>query len=220
MSKSNGDSHAARAAKLSTATLSDALDKLGIQGQCHKIMPCDPKFRLTGRAYTVLYGPASTPPGTVGDYIDDVKPGDAVVIANGGREDVSTWGNLLTMFSHRHGIAGTVIDGICRDVALCRDLGYPIFSRGNWMRTGKSRIQVEGLNVPVNIGGARVKPGDLICGDADGVVVIPHEHQHRVLEIAESIQKVEDAIRECIREGMRLDEARKRYSYHQLQDPD
>jgi len=73
------DKNVARAAALDTATLSDALDKLGILGQCHKIHGRDHRFRLTGRAYTLRYGPAATPPGTVGDYIDDVPPGAVVV---------------------------------------------------------------------------------------------------------------------------------------------
>ena len=66
-----------------------------------------------------------------------------------------------------------MIDGVCRDVALCMKLGYPVFSRDHWMRTGKDRVQVEATNVPVNIGEARVQPGDILRGDADGVVVIP-----------------------------------------------
>ncbi len=61
-----------RAARLDTTSISDALDRLGIAGQCLDIKPLDPRFRLTGRAYTILYGPAGHPPGTVGDYIDDV----------------------------------------------------------------------------------------------------------------------------------------------------
>src|SRR5262245_52863352 len=130
------DPNVARARKLDTATLSDALDRLGIAGQCHRIKPRDPKFRMAGRAYTVLYGPAATPPGTVGDYIDDVAPGSVIVLDNGGREDATVWGDILTELAHRKGIAGTVIDGINRDVALCLELNYPIYSRGAWMRTG------------------------------------------------------------------------------------
>jgi regulator of RNase E activity RraA len=68
------DPNVARAAKLDTATLSDALDKLGIAGQCYRIKPRSGSFRMAGRAWTLLYGPAANPPGTVGDYIDDVPP--------------------------------------------------------------------------------------------------------------------------------------------------
>lgn len=211
------DANVERAARLDTASLSDAMDKLGIRGQCRRITPRDASFRLAGRAYTILYGPAGSPPGTVGDYIDDVAPGSVIVLDNGGREDATVWGDILTEIAHRRGLAGTVIDGICRDVAMCLKLGYPVYSRGAWMRTGKDRVQVEAVNAPVNIGDARVAPGDLMRGDADGVVVIPREHEDKVLAVAEEIELAENRIREAVRGGMRLDEARRVHRYHQLQ---
>lgn len=193
------------------------MDKLGINGQCYKIAPRDVSFRLCGRAFTILYGPAGTPPGTVGDYIDDVPPGSVIVLDNGGRDNATVWGDILTEIAHRRGIAGTVIDGICRDVALSLKLGYPVYSRGHWMRTGKDRVQVEATNVPVNIGDARVQPGDLLRGDADGVVVLPKEHENAILDTAEQIEAAENRIRDAVRSGTRLDEARKANRYHQLQ---
>ncbi|MBL8267611.1 RraA family protein [Steroidobacter sp.] len=217
MSEAKTDTNVERAARLDTASLSDAMDKLGIRGQCYKIAPRDSSFRLAGRAYTLLYGPAGNPPGTVGDYIDDVPPGSVLVLDNGGRDDATVWGDILTEIAHRRGIAGTVIDGICRDVAMCLKLGYPVYSRGAWMRTGKDRVQVEATNVPVNIGDARVKPGDLIRGDADGVLVLPSEHENAILDTAEQIETAENRIRESVRGGMRLDDARKAHRYHQLQ---
>lgn len=217
MAEQNTDANCARAAKLDTATLSDALDRLGIVGQCRKIKPRDSSSRIAGRAYTLLYGPAANPPGTVGDYIDDVPPGSVVVLDNGGRTDATVWGDILTEIAHRRRLAGTVIDGICRDIALCRELGYPVYSRDHWMRTGKDRVQVEAVNVTVNIGDARVQPGDLLRGDADGVLVIPRQHEGAVLDAAEEIDRAEQRIREAVRSGMRLDEARKQFRYHQLQ---
>ena len=85
------------------------------------------------------------------------------------------------------------------------------------MRTGKDRVQVEATGVPVNIGDARVAPGDIVKGDADGVVVIPKQHEDPVLDTAEVIEAAETRIREAVRGGMRLDEARKQFKYHQLQ---
>ena len=211
------DTNVARAAALDTATLSDALDRLGVVGQCYHIAGRDPSFEMTGRAFTMLCGPASNPPGTVGDYIDDVPEGHIVVIDNGGRDDATIWGDILTEIAHRRGLGGTLIDGISRDVNLCRSLGYPVFSKGHWMRTGKDRVQVETMDCPVNIGGARVCPGDLLRGDADGVVVLPKEHEDAVLDAAEEISAAEEHIREACRGGMRLDEARKQFKYHQLQ---
>ncbi|OLL31005.1 diguanylate cyclase [Burkholderia sp. SRS-W-2-2016] len=211
------DANVERAAALDTATLSDALDKLGIAGQCYRIKPRSGEFRMSGRAYTLQYGPAANPPGTVGDYIDDVPPGSVIVLDNGGRENATVWGDILTEIAYRRGVAGTVIDGVCRDVALCTELGYPVFSKDHWMRTGKDRVQVEAVNVPVNIGDARVQPGDIVRGDADGVIVIPRQHEAAVLDAAEAIGHAEEAIRAAVRDGMRLDEARKQFRYHQLQ---
>jgi len=127
------------------------------------------------------------------------------------------WGDILPEIAHRKGIAGTVIDGINRDVSLCLELGYPIYSRDHWMRTGKDRVQVEATGTPVNIGDVRVCPGDLMRGDADGVVVITQDREDEVLDAAESIQFAEDAIRESVREGMSLRQAREKHRYHQLQ---
>ena len=211
------DRNVARAAKMDTATLSDALDRLGIVGQCYKIKPRDPGFRLAGRAWTLKYGPAGKPAGTVGDYIDDVAPGSVIVLDNNGREDATVWGDILTEIAHRRGIAGTVINGINRDTHLCLSLGYPVFSKDCWMRTGKDHVQVEATGVPVNIGEARVAPGDILKGDTDGVVVIPREHEEQVLAVAEEIEAAENHIRQAVRGGIRLDEARKQFKYHQLQ---
>lgn len=211
------DTNVERAARLDTPTLSDALDRLGILGQCHKIKPRDADFRMAGRAWTLKYGPAAKPCGTVGDYIDDVAPGSVIVLDNNGCDNATVWGDILTEIAHRRGIAGTVINGINRDTHLCLSLGYPVFSIDHWMRTGKDRVQVEATGVPVNVGGARVAPGDILKGDTDGVVVIPKEHEDRVLDIAEEIEAAENRIRETVRGGMRLDEARRQFKYHQLQ---
>lgn len=214
---SDTDTNVTRAARLDTASLSDALDKESIAGQCYKIKSLDPSFQFTGRAFTILYGPAAQPPGTVGDYIDDVPPGSVIMLDNGGREDVTVWGDILTEVAHRKTISATVIDGICRDIGVCRKLGYPVFSRGHWMRTGKDRVQVEAMQVPVSIGLVRVSPGDLIRGDADGCVVIPRQHEDKILSTAEQIETAEAKIRDAIRSGSRLDEARRIFRYHDLQ---
>jgi 4-hydroxy-4-methyl-2-oxoglutarate aldolase len=213
----SGDANVQRAAALDCAALSDAMDRLGLHGQCSGIQARSEQFQMCGRAFTLLYGPASKPAGTVGDYIDDVPPGSVVVLDNGGREDVTVWGDILTEIAHRRGVVGTLIDGVCRDVRICRQLGYPVFARGHWMRTGKDRVQVEAVGAPVSIGAVRVAPGDIVRGDADGVVVVPQAHEDAVLEAAENIDRVEGAIREALRTGVRLDEARRKHGYHQLQ---
>jgi 4-hydroxy-4-methyl-2-oxoglutarate aldolase len=212
------DKNIARASRIDTASLSDALDRLGIAGQCLGIKPRDHSFRMTGRAYTVRYRPVDARnPGTVGDYIDGLRPGTVVVLDNGGREDATVWGDILTAVAHANGLAGTVIDGANRDTQLCLELGYPVFSRSYSMRTGKDRVQVDAEQVPVTIGHAQVAPDDLLRGDADGVVVIPRAREDEVLVIAEQIEAAEQQIRALVASGIPLKEARDRLKYHKLQ---
>ncbi len=211
------DKNVKRAGKLDTATISDALDRLNISGVCRGIKPRSHSFRMSGRAYTILYRPADVKPGTVGDYIDKLEPGTVVVLDNQGREDATVWGDILTMVAHNKGLAGTVIEGAHRDVHLCLELDYPVYSRTYSMRTGKDRVQVDAEQVPVNIGTARVCPGDIIRGDADGVVVIPQNHELEILDTAEEIETAEKDIREAVRSGMSLTEAREKFRYHSLQ---
>jgi 4-hydroxy-4-methyl-2-oxoglutarate aldolase len=210
------DTNVERAARIDTATLSDALDKLGIAGQCLGIKPLDQNFRLAGRAFTLAYAPAG-PGGTVGDFIDDVPEGSIVAIDNGGRADATVWGDILTLCAHRRKLGGTVIDGACRDTHLALELGYPMYCRSYSMRTGKDRVQLEATQVVVNIGDARVRPGDILRGDSDGVIAIPKDREDEVLAVAESIEAAEARIREAVAAGVRLDEARQREGYHQLQ---
>jgi 4-hydroxy-4-methyl-2-oxoglutarate aldolase len=211
------DKNVERAGKLDTATISDALDKLGIAGQCLGIKPLDHRFRLAGRAFTLAYAPVGHPVGTVGDFIDDVPEGNVVVIDNGGRPDATVWGDILTFTAHKRGLGGTVIDGACRDTHLALDLGYPMYSRSYSMRTGKDRVQLDATQVIVTIGDVRVSPGDIVRGDSDGVIVIPQDRETEVLDTAETIDAAEMRIRDAIASGLRLDEARKQQQYHLLQ---
>jgi regulator of RNase E activity RraA len=204
-------------ADLSTSTVSDALDRMGIAGQCLGIKPLDHGFRLHGRAFTLRMVPQSVEGGTVGDYIDDVPKGGIIVIDNGGRADMTVWGDILTVVAVKRGVAGTIIDGMCRDIARSLELRYPLFSRGWSMRTGKDRVRLDAVNVPVSVGGALVSPGDLLLGDADGVVVVPQTREAEVLARANAIEEAESRIREAVNEGMRLDEARRKFGYFKLQ---
>lgn len=203
--------------QLGTSELSDALDRYGINGQCYQIMPLVRNFRLTGRAFTLAYASVGIDRGSVGDFIDDVEPHQVVVIDNNARLDATIWGDLLTSTAHRRGVSGTVIDGICRDVDRSMELNYPIYSRANWMRTGKDRVRLEAINVPVTIGGVRVEAGDYLRGDGDGVVVIPATQIEPVLTAAQEIHRAEDTIREMVFQGATLREARAKVGYHNLQ---
>ncbi len=200
-----------------TTAISDALDRLGIDGQALDIMPVVRSMKFAGPAFTIRMLPVGTTQGSVGDYIDDVEPGQVVVIDNDGRMDATVWGDILTWVASERGIAGTVIDGVCRDSDRCVELKYPVFARGNTMRTGKDRVTADAYNVSVQIAEVRVEPGDWLAGDADGVVSIPADKVDDVLRLAEEIEEAESAIRAKVKDGMRLDQAREKLGYHSLQ---
>lgn len=203
---------------MGTTAISDALDRLGINGQAVGVMPLDRSFRLAGRAFTVKTIPVdAVKPGNVGDYIDDVPEGYVVVLDNEGKPNATVWGDILTIMAHRNKLAGTVIHGVCRDAMRSLELGYPIFSRGNTMRTGKDRVECVGINEPCSLGEVHVTPGDVLIGDADGIVVIPQERVEEVLNISREIEEAEENIRQEIAKGGRLDEAREKFRYHALQ---
>jgi regulator of RNase E activity RraA len=116
---------------MDTTTVSDALDKLGIHGQCLGIKPLDRSFRVAGPAFTIRYVPCGTRGGTVGDYIDDLPAGTVVALDNQGRMDATVWGDILTIVASRKHLAGTVIDGVCRDAP--RSIGGVRVDPGDYM---------------------------------------------------------------------------------------
>lgn len=204
--------------QLDTPGVSDALDKLGISGQALGIMPLANYEKTTvGPAFTVRYVPADDPPGSVGDFIDDVATGDIVVIDNGDRKDCTVWGDILTQYAGLRGIAGTVIDGVCRDVNRALTDNYPLFTAGRWMRTGKDRVQVGGVNESISMGRVRVNPRDIVVADANGVVVVPRNRAREVAAIAARIEESESGIRKLIAEGATIAQAREKLNYHMLQ---
>ena len=203
--------------KLSTSTVSDALDKLGVSGGCLGISPVVNSLKMVGTAYTVHYVPTGYVKGTVGDYIDDVQPGQVIVLDNNGRMDCTVWGDILTMTSSLKGISGTVIDGVCRDVDGIRAYEYPVFSRGKFMMTGKDRVMVDAVGWTVSIGNVQVRQDDLLMGDDSGVIVVPSAMIESVLETATDIDQAEQGIMEAVKSGLSISEARKKFAYHSLQ---
>ena len=203
--------------KLGTSALSDAMDRLGIPGQALGIKPVDRSFLVCGPAFTVHNMPCDIHGGSVGDYIDDVAEGQVICIDNAGRLDCTVWGDILTIMGSLHNIGGTVINDVCRDSNRAMEVGYPIFSRGTYMRTGKDRVMADAYNTKVSLGEVAVVPGDIVAGDFDGIVVIPQERLDEVVAAAREIEDAEEAIRSSIRQGMSLLEARTQFNYHALQ---
>jgi len=202
---------------LPTACVSDAMDKLGILGSAFGIAPLKDELTLVGRAFTVRYTPVGAGGGTVGDFIDDVPLGGVVVISNNGRTDCTVWGDIMTTTAMAKGIAGTVIDGVCRDVSYAISNSYPLFTCGRFMRTGKDRVTVAEVGGTVNLSDVQVSPGDIIVGNADGIVVVPQDRAEEIYELAFDIEKIEEKIIIDIKNGISLIDARKSHGYHNLQ---
>lgn len=200
-----------------TTSVSDALDRLGIYGGLLGIKPVVSGTKFCGQAFTVHYIPCGTIVGTVGDFLDDVLPGQVVVIDNAGRDHCTVWGDLMSIYAKKNGIAGAVIDGVCRDIPAIRELAYPVFTKGSYMVTGKDRVQVDAVNVPVAVSGVQIKPGDIILGDDTGVLAIPFDRAQDVLKAALEIADKEQLIERAIKAGASLREARAQTGYHNLQ---
>ena len=203
--------------KLDSTSISDAMDKIGIPAGLYGIKPITPGTIMCGQAFTVRYIPCGEVKGTVGDFLDDVEPGQVCVLDNGGRDYCTVWGDIMAMTASLKGIAGTLIFGVCRDIKDIKDIKYPIFSNGYYMVTGKDRVEVAEINEPVTVAGIKICPGDLIFGDDTGALVIPYDRVERVLEIAKEIERKEDIIRRKVKRGLTLREARKQTGYHKLQ---
>lgn len=207
-----------QARSLSTAEVSDALDAFNLPGSALGIHPVAGPARLFGLAFTIRYAPIDRfAPGTVGDYIDTLQPGTVAVLDNGGRLDCTVWGGILSRLAAHKKLAGTVIHGVCRDTAEADAVDYPLYASGRFMRTGKDRVQVEAYQQPVMLGDVRVCPGDLVVGDADGIVVVPAQRMQDVLVKALETRHVEDQILQAALAGLPLTEAREKFKYHTLQ---
>ena len=200
-----------------TSTISDAMDKLGYGAGLLGIHQVSVNRPICGTAFTVRYIPCGTVKQSVGDFIDEVEPGQIVVISNNGRMDCTVWGDIMSLYAHLHNIEGTVIDGVCRDLDKVVESDYPIYAKGAYMMTGKDRVQCEAVNVPVNMCGRMVQPGDFILGDASGVVAVPSEIIDAVLETAQRVAEAEARIRAEVEAGAKLKDARAKNGYHTLQ---
>jgi regulator of RNase E activity RraA len=208
----------AGAHELGTAEISDALDALRLPGSVLGVGPVAGRARLFGPAFTVRYAPVNlAQPGTVGDYLDDTPQGAVVVLDNAGRLDCTVWGGILSQLAARRGIAGTVVNGVCRDTAEADQVGYPLHARGRFMRTGKDRVQVESVGESVSLGDVRVAAGDFIVGDEDGIVVVPRHRATDVFERALALRTAEQRIVDATLSGLPLAEARRQAAYHTLQ---
>ncbi len=209
--------------RLSTPNVSDALDRLQIKGAPHGILPLWPGCKkIVGPAQTMKLVPVDqglkepTPAMGSLEAVMAAHAGDVLVIDHGGHTDVNSYGGIVGFTTLHRGLAGTVIDGVTRDVDEFRALGLPVYARGIIQQSIRNRCAFAGHGIEVQLAGVRVRPGDFIMADDNGVLVIPRERIEEVLEIAERYKMVEDKIVQEIRDGADPVEAHERVSYDRM----
>jgi regulator of RNase E activity RraA len=207
-------------AELFTAVVGDILDKLGY---LHQFLPpqiraLDPQMIVVGRAMTVLEADyfaerapgnnllSEQPFGLLFRALDDLKPHE-VYVATGSSPRYALWGELMSTRAMHLRAAGAVLDGYSRDTRGILRLNFPTFSYGSYGQDQGARGKVVDWRVPVEVGGTRIDPGDILFGDVDGVLVIPRAVEAEA--IARAIEKVraENLVRRAIEAGMSTVEA-------------
>lgn len=195
---------------LDSCVVSDALDTLGLSGATVGIRALWPApGRLVGRARTVTAGPKreSEPAQHIAAAaIDAAHAGDVLVIANGGRLDVSCFGGILTLAASRVGIGGVVIDGACRDIAESEEQALPVYGRAVVPVSARGRIVQLAMGEPIDFAGVTVEQGDFVLADSNGVVFVAAAEFASVIALAERIVAREAAMEEAVKNGQAITE--------------
>ena len=186
----------AELAKMVTPHLSDSMERLYAGGP--QLRPMHKGGKLAGPAYTV-----KTTPGDnllVHKALDAAHKGDVIVVDAGGVCENAIIGELMMSRARQRGVAGIVIWGAIRDSAEIAAGTYPVYAAGVTHR-GPYKNGPGEINVPINMAGMAVNPGDIIIGDADGLVAIPQEQAERILKSAQGILAKETAMMKEIEAG-------------------
>jgi 4-hydroxy-4-methyl-2-oxoglutarate aldolase len=178
--------------KLFVSVLSDCLDSVGLMHQAlpSRIRPLDEERIMVGRARTAAFmevyhhEPGTNPYELEIALIDSLKQDEIPVFACSNPARVAPWGELLSTAAKARGAAGALMDGCTRDVRAIRAMGFPVFHGGIGPLDSKGRGRIMAIDVPIECAGVPIASGDLIFGDADGVVVIPKTIEVKVLELA------------------------------------
>jgi regulator of RNase E activity RraA len=210
---------------LFTAVVGDVMDTMGLLRQFlpPQIKPLHDGMVVTGRAMTVLEADVfveahsssatdsmSEPFGLMFRALDDLKAGEVYICAGASRR-YALWGELMSTRAIQLGATGAVVDGYHRDTRGILQLGFPTFSYGGYAQDQAPRGKVIDFRVPLEIGGVRVMPGDIVFGDLDGVCVIPRAAEEEVFRKAlEKVQK-ENLVGQAIEDGMSAQEAFKKF---------
>lgn len=201
---------------LHTPVIGDVLDTVG---RPHQFLPPEitsirPGMVVVGRAMPVLvadvFGPQRRPFGRLTEALDSIAPGE-VYLARNGRTPCAAWGEILTVTAKRNGGAGAVIDGFHRDTGRVLAQDFPVFSRGAYAQDAAVRTSVLDFRLTIEVGGVTVRPGALVVGDHDGVVVIPPDVEDEVLERALAKVRTENEVLRAIRDGLTATQAFDRF---------
>jgi 4-hydroxy-4-methyl-2-oxoglutarate aldolase len=205
--------------EVSTCNVSDALDKLGLKCGVAGIRPLYDCQKIVGSAITmriIPFGP-DLPTGHLGaDAIDASEEGDIIVIDNGGRVDQNCWGEILSFAAQQKGVGGVIIDGASRDVDIIREINFPVYARGVVPFTARGRNVQGDFNCTVQVGGAQVRPGDIIMADVNGVTVIPIERAEEVLKVSKELFDREAEMARLIKSGIPFSEVDRKSGYDKM----
>lgn len=202
---------------LYSAVVCDALDGLGFRHQSPRIplLPLTSDRTLIGHCRTTLWADLyHHDPDTYElelKAVDSCQPDEVLIAAAGGSMRSGIWGELLTTAARNRGCAGAIVDGAVRDQKRIREMDFPVFARGGCPYDSQDRQRVVELDVPVEIDGVVITPGDLVIADCDGVVFVPQAVCDEAIRRAWDKVHAENVTRDAIREGMKALDAWKEY---------
>jgi len=183
---------------ITTAALHEAYGKKGALP--YNIKPIDPKMKLCGPAFPVKLNPGSNY--LLHRAIYDASSHSIIVAEAEGWIEYGYWGEIMTIAALGENIGGLVIDGCIRDSKEIIKLGFPVFSRGVCIHgTSKRKNNVQAICQPIELGDVTINSGDVIIGDADGVVVLPAEETPGIINKAIKREKLEKEVIESIKAG-------------------
>ena len=205
--------------KLFVALLSDSLDSVGLTHQAlpARIRPLDASLKMLVRARTGVFMDVYGVRADENPYeleialIDSLRPGEIAVLTCGASGRIAPWGELLSTAAEARGAAGALTDGYVRDISGIIAMRFPVFHGGIAPLDSKGRGRLMAIDVPVECAGVRVAPGDLVMGDADGVVVVPQAVEAEVMAAALAKRTAERSTLGDLRRGLLLRDVYEKY---------